>query len=100
MRRLATSLGALALTMTWLTATPAPANAAVLTCGRAVLDTSGSQDYVVHSCVGSGRVKYRVDCLLGGGVTFYYTYRGGASIHMPVDCGWLNRALKVYWNIE
>ncbi|MGF9754171.1 hypothetical protein AAII07_03140 [Microvirga sp. 0TCS3.31] len=100
MRRLATALGALALSMSWLTTMPAPANAAVLTCGRAVIEGTGSQGYVVHSCVGNGRVKYRVDCLFGGGVTFYYTYRGGASIHMPVNCGWLDRPITVRWNIE
>ncbi len=66
-----------------------PANAASLSCGPAALDNFNGQDYVVHSCSGSGTVRYTVKCTPGTDAIFSkkWTAPGGSQL-FPFSCGW------------
>ncbi len=78
------------------------ASAAGLTCGQAGLaNKSGQTAYVIHSCTGTGTIKYKVDCLAGPDVHFSWVYKGyGASIYKKIKCPGIGRPSYVYWDIQ
>jgi hypothetical protein len=89
-RRLIVGISIVLLGLTGSLVAATPASAAGLTCGPALLSPNAQSGYVIHSCLGSGRIHYTVNCgWLAGDFSFTYTYyEPGASIRYRYDCGW------------
>jgi len=63
---------------------PVPASAAGLSCGNTYIDNAARN--FVHSCSGSGNVKYTVHCIIGQPYIFTYKWKNGSSRLFDFSC--------------
>ena len=79
-----TVAGTIALTLGMGVVSAPAAQAAQISCGQPAYDPA--LEGVVHSCDGTGLIKYTIDCTWPPDVTFTHRWEYGSSQVLPYTC--------------